>query len=95
MIQKLVSSGQINGVHFCTLNLEKSVQIILENLQWTRPNFQVQNRLISVCRNYSSLFVFLTITRRQDGAQTLRILEMNLLLLLPSPLILRHLAYQT
>ncbi|KAF9792741.1 methylenetetrahydrofolate reductase-domain-containing protein [Thelephora terrestris] len=34
MIRKLVENG-INGVNFCTLNLEKSVQLILEDLQWT------------------------------------------------------------
>ncbi|KXN92244.1 Methylenetetrahydrofolate reductase 2 [Leucoagaricus sp. SymC.cos] len=35
MIRKFVSEGAVQGVHFCTLNLEKSVQRVLENLQWT------------------------------------------------------------
>ncbi|ORY29628.1 methylenetetrahydrofolate reductase-domain-containing protein [Naematelia encephala] len=35
MVQRLVSSGLVPGVHFCTLNLEKSVRTILENLGWT------------------------------------------------------------
>lgn len=36
MIKELVSSeAKITTVHFCTLNLEKSVRKILENLGWT------------------------------------------------------------
>jgi hypothetical protein len=36
MIQELWQEG-IRGFHFCTLNLEKSVQRILENLDWISP----------------------------------------------------------
>lgn len=35
MVSRLVSAGTVPGVHFCTLNLEKSVRTILENLQWS------------------------------------------------------------
>ncbi|KAF9014000.1 methylenetetrahydrofolate reductase-domain-containing protein [Cyathus striatus] len=35
MIQRLATEGSVPGVHFCTLNLEKSVQRVLETLQWT------------------------------------------------------------
>lgn len=34
MVKKLMTSKLVPGVHFCTLNLEKSVRTILENLQW-------------------------------------------------------------
>jgi len=36
MIQELWQEG-VRGFHFCTLNLEKSVQRILENLDWISP----------------------------------------------------------
>lgn len=35
MVSRLVASGLVQGVHFCTLNLEKSVRTILENVGWT------------------------------------------------------------
>jgi len=35
MVERLVSSKLVPGVHFCTLNLEKSVRTVLENLNWT------------------------------------------------------------
>ncbi|KAF9446327.1 MTHFR-domain-containing protein [Macrolepiota fuliginosa MF-IS2] len=47
MIRKLVSEGAVPGVHFCTLNLEKSVQRVLENLQWTGMHAHPHNRLIA------------------------------------------------
>ena len=34
MIKKLATGG-VRGVNFCTLNLEKSVHLILEGLRWT------------------------------------------------------------
>ncbi|KAL1409881.1 methylenetetrahydrofolate reductase 1 [Vanrija albida] len=34
MVNRLIASGLVNGVHFCTLNLEKSVRTILEKLGW-------------------------------------------------------------
>ena len=34
MVQRIVSSNLAPVVHFCTLNLEKSVRTILENLGW-------------------------------------------------------------
>ena len=36
MVSRLVASGLVQGVHFCTLNLEKSVRTILENVGWTQ-----------------------------------------------------------
>ncbi|KAJ3568634.1 hypothetical protein NP233_g5578 [Leucocoprinus birnbaumii] len=47
MIRKLVSEGHVPGVHFCTLNLEKSVQRVLETLQWTGALAHPHNRLIA------------------------------------------------
>jgi methylenetetrahydrofolate reductase (NADPH) len=48
MIRKLVTNG-INGINFCTLNLEKSVQLILEGIQWTiHHDDRHWNKLINV-----------------------------------------------
>ncbi|PVF94840.1 methylenetetrahydrofolate reduct [Serendipita vermifera] len=46
MIQKLHQSG-VQGFHFCTLNLEKSVQTVLERLGWVGPHTEQHNMLIS------------------------------------------------
>lgn len=47
MIQRLRFEGGVNGFHFCTLNLEKSTQRILETLNWAGiPS--VLNKLIVV-----------------------------------------------
>lgn len=35
MIKRLTTEGGLPGVHFCTLNLEKSVQRVLEEVGWT------------------------------------------------------------
>ena len=49
MVKRLTSEAAVPGVHFCTLNLEKSVQRVLENLGWGASNFfRIQNRLIAV-----------------------------------------------
>ena len=48
MIRRLTTEGDIRGVHFCTLNLEMSVQRILESLQWTKHTPHIQNQLIAV-----------------------------------------------
>ena len=48
MIRRLVEEGGLRGFHFCTLNLEKSVQNILEILKWTPGHAKVHNRLIAV-----------------------------------------------
>ncbi|KAF4576332.1 hypothetical protein EYR36_001068 [Pleurotus pulmonarius] len=45
MLRKLSASG-IKGFHFCTLNLEKSIQRVLETLKWTGPSTLEQNKLI-------------------------------------------------
>lgn len=34
MVKRLLQSGLVPGVHLCTLNLEQSIRIILENLGW-------------------------------------------------------------
>ncbi|KAF6763901.1 methylenetetrahydrofolate reductase-domain-containing protein [Ephemerocybe angulata] len=47
MIRKIHSDGDIQGFHFCTLNLEKSVQRVLEGLQWTGAVNEVSNKLIA------------------------------------------------
>jgi methylenetetrahydrofolate reductase (NADPH) len=48
MVSRLVSSGLVQGVHFCTLNLEKSVRTILENIGWTHGTSPItkHNQLI-------------------------------------------------
>ena len=49
MIKRLTTEAKVPGVHFCTLNLEKSVQRVLEGLGWGAPNFfKVTNKLIAV-----------------------------------------------
>ncbi|KAF7980152.1 hypothetical protein HWV62_39605 [Athelia sp. TMB] len=34
IIRRITAEGDIRGVNFCTLNLERSVQLVLENLHW-------------------------------------------------------------
>lgn len=43
MIQKILDARlpQVHGVHFCTLNLEKSVRTIMDNLGWTSTHRSV------------------------------------------------------
>ena len=54
MIKKLAMGG-IYGVNFCTLNLEKSVQLILEGLRWTvHYDDHHLNKLIDVSAPYSA-----------------------------------------
>lgn len=36
MVHRLVEEGAVEGVHFCTLNLEKSVRRVLDGLKWAR-----------------------------------------------------------
>ena len=43
MVRKLISSDIVPGIHFCTLNLEKSVGTILENLGWTAESNKVRS----------------------------------------------------
>lgn len=50
-IQKLRSEACIAGFHFCTLNLEKSVQRVLDSLGWTggvSTTSPASNKLITV-----------------------------------------------
>ena len=47
MVRRLVDEGGLRGFHFCTLNLEKSVERVLENLEWTPRHARVQNKLIA------------------------------------------------
>ncbi|KAL0581124.1 methylenetetrahydrofolate reductase 1 [Marasmius crinis-equi] len=48
MCQRITTEGGIIGVHFCTLNLEKSVQRVVEILQWSpaTAHKHAHNRLI-------------------------------------------------
>ncbi len=48
MIRRLVEEGGMRGFHFCTLNLEKSVQSTLEILGWTPGHAKPHTRLIAV-----------------------------------------------
>lgn len=55
LIKRLVNEGGVTGFHFSTLNLEKSVQRILEGLDWAHKGpSKFQNWLIAV--RYSSFF---------------------------------------
>ncbi|KAF8844828.1 MTHFR-domain-containing protein [Paxillus ammoniavirescens] len=47
IIRKITETGFVSGVHFCTLNLEKSVQLVLESLQWADGSPVVRNQLIA------------------------------------------------
>ncbi|KAH8826908.1 methylenetetrahydrofolate reductase-domain-containing protein [Flagelloscypha sp. PMI_526] len=48
MIKRLTSEGHVPGVHFCTLNLEKSVHKVVDLLQWHGPpHHSDHNRLIA------------------------------------------------
>jgi methylenetetrahydrofolate reductase (NADPH) len=47
IIRKITSTGEIKGIHFCTLNLEKSVQLVIEKLQWAGGSPTMKNRLIA------------------------------------------------
>jgi methylenetetrahydrofolate reductase (NADPH) len=48
MIRRLVEEGGLRGFHFCTLNLERSVQSVLETLGWSPGHAKMHNRLIAV-----------------------------------------------
>ncbi|KIM55040.1 hypothetical protein SCLCIDRAFT_135459 [Scleroderma citrinum Foug A] len=47
IIRKVTDSGATRGIHFCTLNLEKSVQLVVERLGWAGGSPIVRNRLIA------------------------------------------------
>lgn len=55
MVRRLTTEGNVPGVHFCTLNLEKSVQRVLEGLAWTSyssiTSLKITNKLIAVSSN--------------------------------------------
>lgn len=48
MIERLAKEGKVPGVHFCTMNLEKSVQRVTEGLGWAGASSRVANKLIAV-----------------------------------------------
>lgn len=48
MINRITEQNVVPGFHFCTLNLEKSVQRVLEILEWTGTTLPLHNRLIAV-----------------------------------------------
>ena len=64
MVRQMTASGDIRGLHFCTLNLEKSVVRILENLSWVGGSLQPVNRLITVERIAGHLALILNIISR-------------------------------
>ncbi|KAI0032200.1 methylenetetrahydrofolate reduct [Vararia minispora EC-137] len=47
MVLRIAASGAVRGFHFCTLNLEKSVQRVLENVGWSPGGSCVHNKLIA------------------------------------------------
>jgi methylenetetrahydrofolate reductase (NADPH) len=48
MVRKLTTECGIQGFQFCTMNLEKSIQRVLESLQWTTSHHEAPNKLIAV-----------------------------------------------
>jgi hypothetical protein len=52
MIQRITIEGGIRGVHLCTLNLERSVQLVLESLHWAGGSPKIQNKLIVVSHSF-------------------------------------------
>jgi methylenetetrahydrofolate reductase (NADPH) len=48
MVGRLVREAHVPGVHLCTLNLEKSVQLVLEGLNWVHGPPEIHNKLIAV-----------------------------------------------
>ena len=57
MIRKL-SQNDVPGFHFCTLNLEKSVQRVLEQLRWVGAHVVEHNMIISVRLIFNLLRIF-------------------------------------
>jgi methylenetetrahydrofolate reductase (NADPH) len=55
IIRKITSTGKIKGIHLCTLNLEKSVQLVIETLQWAGGSPEVKNKLIAASLIYLCL----------------------------------------
>jgi len=55
MISRLTTETDIKGVHFCTLNLERSVRKILEELHWSGGSPISNNRLIVDASNMPAL----------------------------------------
>jgi methylenetetrahydrofolate reductase (NADPH) len=47
-IRRLISEGSVPGIYFCTMNLEKSVQRILEGLGWVQLRSLPPNELTEV-----------------------------------------------
>ncbi|KAH7906157.1 methylenetetrahydrofolate reductase-domain-containing protein [Hygrophoropsis aurantiaca] len=47
MIRTITVAGVVPGINFCTLNLEKSVQLVLENLHWAGGSPKITNKLIA------------------------------------------------
>lgn len=43
MTRRLAEEGKVEGVHFCTLNLEKSVRRVLEGLSWVEAEAAKSN----------------------------------------------------
>lgn len=54
MIKRITEQSDIKGMHFCTLNLEKSIQTVLEKLHWTDQGqfAHAPNGLIPVSHSY-------------------------------------------
>jgi hypothetical protein len=48
MVRRLSVECGIRGFHFCTMNLEKSIQRVLEALHWSSLLRHVHNKLIAV-----------------------------------------------
>jgi len=47
MVQSIMRKTDVRGFHFCTMNLEKSVRTVLENLGWIGRHSESSNKVIS------------------------------------------------
>lgn len=82
IIRKITSTGKIQGIHLCTLNLEKSVQLVIEKLQWAGGSPEMKNRLIAASFVHLMLEVKLLIlvlgcTRTDDSCAALYTLRLG------------------
>ncbi|KDQ61166.1 hypothetical protein JAAARDRAFT_55867 [Jaapia argillacea MUCL 33604] len=53
IIRRITDEDDIFGVHFCTLNLEKSVQRVVEDLGWHGRSPVIKNRLITEAPDFN------------------------------------------
>lgn len=90
MVQRLISEGKVEGVHFCTLNLEKSVVRVLQGLGWLpAPTAPLHPNLVQQTGHNQLIFVRLLASPNYMGkllTYPCRILPLRRASPRPSPL---------